>query len=179
MPLRHSDIWAAAARHSGHMGSSSVICPTCRRSYAPSPGAENSIEKSWQQLEGARKHPGAPSKWSTRWRWQPARSRSHPIPRHPVARHVRHLRGHRGTVDKLDSVRPCRRDRTQADNLRRLKALLSTAARTIDSCCSTVPAALSERAWHLTSKEFPDSHTVSITGGRELALSCRGTVRLI
>ena len=35
--LRHSDIWAAAACHSGIWASRSVICPICPRSCAPSP----------------------------------------------------------------------------------------------------------------------------------------------
>jgi hypothetical protein len=37
--LRHSDIWSAAACHSGDMGFEIcyVICPTCQRSCAPSP----------------------------------------------------------------------------------------------------------------------------------------------
>src|SRR6267154_1234600 len=35
--LRHSDIWSAAACHSGDMASSCAICRTCRRSRAHSP----------------------------------------------------------------------------------------------------------------------------------------------
>ena len=54
--LRHFDIWSAAACHSGDMG---LLCylpdmPAVLRALA---GAENSIERWWQQLEAARKHP--------------------------------------------------------------------------------------------------------------------------
>src|SRR4051794_5815921 len=55
--LRHSDVWAAAACHSGDMGFE--ICylpdmPTVLRALA---GTGNSIERWWQQLETARKRP--------------------------------------------------------------------------------------------------------------------------
>jgi hypothetical protein len=58
--LRHSDIWSATACHSGDMGFE--LCylpdmpdmPAVLRALA---GAENSIEKWWQQLEAAKKHP--------------------------------------------------------------------------------------------------------------------------
>jgi len=55
--LGHSDIWAAAACHSGDMGFE--LCyladmPAVLRALA---GAEKSIENWWQQLEAAKKHP--------------------------------------------------------------------------------------------------------------------------
>ena len=37
--------------------SSCATCPTCRRPCARSPASENSIERWWQQLEAAQKHP--------------------------------------------------------------------------------------------------------------------------
>jgi hypothetical protein len=53
--LRHSDIWAAAACHPGDMGFELCYLPDMvLRALA---AAENSIEKWWQQLEAARKHP--------------------------------------------------------------------------------------------------------------------------
>src|SRR5882762_5106372 len=55
--LRHSDIWSAAACHSGDMGFEVgylAEMPTVLRALA---GAENSIERWWQQLEAAQKHP--------------------------------------------------------------------------------------------------------------------------
>ncbi len=53
--LRHADIWSAAACHSGDM----ELCylpdmPTVLRTLA---GAGNAIERWWQQLEAAQKHP--------------------------------------------------------------------------------------------------------------------------
>jgi S-formylglutathione hydrolase FrmB len=55
--LRHADVWAAAACHSGDMGFE--LCylsdmPAVLRALA---GAENSIERWWQQVETAKKHP--------------------------------------------------------------------------------------------------------------------------
>ena len=41
----------------GIWASSSVTCPTCRRSCALLTGAENSIERWWQKLEAAQKYP--------------------------------------------------------------------------------------------------------------------------
>ena len=55
--LRHSDIWAAAACHSGDMGFELCYLPDMPAVLRTLAGAENSIEKWWQQLEGARKHP--------------------------------------------------------------------------------------------------------------------------
>src|SRR3954451_115275 len=60
--LRHSDVWAAAACHSGDMGFE--ICylpdmPTVLRALA---GTENSIERWWLQMEGARKRPDGSGK---------------------------------------------------------------------------------------------------------------------
>jgi len=37
--------------------SSCAICPICRRSCAPSPAPRTPIERWWQQLEAAQKHP--------------------------------------------------------------------------------------------------------------------------
>jgi hypothetical protein len=60
--LRHSDVWAAAACHPGDMGFE--LCyladmPAVLRGLA---GTENSIEKWWQQLEAAKKHPDGSGK---------------------------------------------------------------------------------------------------------------------
>ena len=56
-PLRHSDIWAAAARHSDDMGFELCYLPDMPAVLRALAGAENSIEKWWQQLEAAKKHP--------------------------------------------------------------------------------------------------------------------------
>ena len=55
--LRHSDIWAAAACHSGDMGFEVCYLPDMPAVLRALAGAENSIERWWQQLEAAKKHP--------------------------------------------------------------------------------------------------------------------------
>ena len=53
--LRHSDIWAAAACHSGDMGFEVCYLPDMPAVLRALAGVENSIERWWQQLEAARK----------------------------------------------------------------------------------------------------------------------------
>jgi S-formylglutathione hydrolase FrmB len=55
--LRHSDVWAAAACHSGDMGFEICYLPDMPAVLRALAGAENSIERWWQQLESAKKHP--------------------------------------------------------------------------------------------------------------------------
>src|SRR3954467_13699921 len=55
--LRHFDIGSAAACHSGDMGFELCYLPDMPAVLRALAGTENSIEKWWQQLEGARKHP--------------------------------------------------------------------------------------------------------------------------
>ena len=55
--LRHSDIWSAAACHSGDMGFEICYLPDMPAVLRALAGAENSIERWWQQLETAQKHP--------------------------------------------------------------------------------------------------------------------------
>jgi S-formylglutathione hydrolase FrmB len=55
--LRHADIWSAAACHSGDMGFELCYLPDMPAVLRALGGAENSIEKWWQQIETARKHP--------------------------------------------------------------------------------------------------------------------------
>jgi S-formylglutathione hydrolase FrmB len=55
--LRHSDIWSAAACHSGDMGFELCYLPDMPAVLRALAGAENSIERWWQQLEAAKKHP--------------------------------------------------------------------------------------------------------------------------
>src|ERR1700731_1716802 len=55
--LRHSDIWSAAACHSGDMGFELCYLPDMPAALRALAGAENSIERWWQQLEAAKKHP--------------------------------------------------------------------------------------------------------------------------
>ena len=55
--LRHSDVWAAAACHSGDMGFELCYLPDMPAVLRALAGAENSIERWWQRLEDAQKHP--------------------------------------------------------------------------------------------------------------------------
>jgi S-formylglutathione hydrolase FrmB len=55
--LRHGDIWAAAACHSGDMGFEVCYLPDMPAVLRALAGVENSIERWWQQLEAAQKHP--------------------------------------------------------------------------------------------------------------------------
>ena len=110
--LRHSDVWSAAACHSGDMGFELCYLPDMPAVLRALAGAENSIERWWQQLEAAKKHPEGSFKVVNAL----AMAASYDpdpdaVPRHPAAGDVRHLRDHRGTVGELDAARPCRRGR--------------------------------------------------------------------
>ncbi len=54
--LRHSDIWSAAACHSGDMGFELCYLPDMPAVLRALAAAGNSIERWWQQLEAAKKH---------------------------------------------------------------------------------------------------------------------------
>ncbi len=56
--LRHADVWAAAACHSGDMGFELCYLPDMPAVLRSLAGSGNSIERWWQQLEGASKRPG-------------------------------------------------------------------------------------------------------------------------
>jgi S-formylglutathione hydrolase FrmB len=55
--LCHSDIWSAAACHSGDMGFELCYLPDMPAVLRALSGTGNSIERWWQQLEAAQKHP--------------------------------------------------------------------------------------------------------------------------
>jgi S-formylglutathione hydrolase FrmB len=55
--LRHSDIWSAAACHSGDMGFALCYLPDMPAVLRALAGADHSIERWWQQFEAARKQP--------------------------------------------------------------------------------------------------------------------------
>lgn len=55
--LRHSDIWAAAACHSGDMGFELCYLPDMPATLRALAGTGNSIERWWKELEAAKKHP--------------------------------------------------------------------------------------------------------------------------
>ncbi|HEU0154550.1 MAG TPA: alpha/beta hydrolase-fold protein [Stellaceae bacterium] len=54
--LRHADIWAAVACHSGDMGFEICYLPDMPAVLRALAGVENSIERWWRQLEAAKKH---------------------------------------------------------------------------------------------------------------------------
>ncbi len=54
--LRHSDIWAAAACHSGDMGFEVCYLPDMPAVLRALAGTDSSIERWWRQLEDAKKH---------------------------------------------------------------------------------------------------------------------------
>jgi S-formylglutathione hydrolase FrmB len=60
--LRHSDIWSAAACHSGDMGFELCYLPDMPAVLRALAGKENSIERWWQELEAAKKHPESSGK---------------------------------------------------------------------------------------------------------------------
>ena len=60
--LRHSDIWSAAACHSGDMGFELCYLPDMPAVLRALAGTDNSIERWWQQLEAAQKHPDGSGK---------------------------------------------------------------------------------------------------------------------
>jgi S-formylglutathione hydrolase FrmB len=60
--LRHSDIWSAAACHSGDMGFELCYLPDMPAVLRALAGTGNSIERWWQQLESARKRPDGSGK---------------------------------------------------------------------------------------------------------------------
>jgi S-formylglutathione hydrolase FrmB len=55
--LRHSDVWAAAACHSGDMGFELCYLPDMPATLRALAGSQNSIEKWWRGLEEAKKRP--------------------------------------------------------------------------------------------------------------------------
>jgi S-formylglutathione hydrolase FrmB len=55
--LRHSNVWSAAACHSGDMGFELCYLPDMPAVLRALASAEDSIERWWQQLEAAQKHP--------------------------------------------------------------------------------------------------------------------------
>jgi len=57
--LRHADIWAAAACHSGDMGFEICYLPDMPDVLRAVAGTENSIERWWRQMEEARKRGGS------------------------------------------------------------------------------------------------------------------------
>jgi S-formylglutathione hydrolase FrmB len=55
--LRHSDVWAAAACHSGDMGFELCYLPDMPDTLRALAGADNSIARWWRRMEDARKRP--------------------------------------------------------------------------------------------------------------------------
>jgi S-formylglutathione hydrolase FrmB len=55
--LRHADVWSAAACHSGDMGFELCYLPDMPAALRALAGSEYSIERWWQKLDAAHKHP--------------------------------------------------------------------------------------------------------------------------
>ncbi len=110
--LRHSDIWAAAACHSGDMGFEVCYLPDMPAVLRALAGVENSIERWWQQLEAARKSSDGSGKVINAL----AMAASYDpdpigVSRYSAPGHIRHLRDHRGALGKLAAARSSRRSR--------------------------------------------------------------------
>lgn len=60
--LRHADVWAAAACHSGDMGFELCYLPDMPAVLRALAKVDNSIERWWTELEAARKHPDSAGK---------------------------------------------------------------------------------------------------------------------
>ena len=100
--LRHADVWAAAACHSGDMGFELCYLPDMPATLRALAGVDNSIERWWQQLEVG---PEAP-RWFLQGVQYPGhggqlRSGSDAIPRDTATGHIRHLRGHRANAGRI------------------------------------------------------------------------------
>src|ERR1700726_4100200 len=63
--LPRTNFWSAAACHSGDMGFELCYLPDMPAVLRALAGSENSIERWWQQLEAARKHPEGAGKGTT------------------------------------------------------------------------------------------------------------------
>jgi S-formylglutathione hydrolase FrmB len=122
--LRHADIWAAAACHSGDMGFEICYLPDMPAVLRALAGSEGSIERWWLQMEGAKKHPDGAGKvinalaMAASYDPDPAQFLGMQLP---------------VTLDTCELIEerwanwsrhdPVVAVETQADNLRRLKAL--------------------------------------------------------
>ena len=132
--LRHSDIWSAAACHSGDMGFELCYLPDMPAVLRALAGAENSIERWWQQLEAAKKHPEGSFKVINAL----AMAASRGI-RLPVTFDTCEVIEERWANWLRHDPRCC--DRNPGGQSPRAEgALTSTAARRISSTCSMVPA---------------------------------------
>jgi hypothetical protein len=90
--LRHSEIWSAAACHSGDMGFELCYLPDMPAVLRALAGAENSIERWWQQLEAAKNYQKGSGKVINSLAMAASlRSRSDAVSRDPPAGPVRHL----------------------------------------------------------------------------------------
>jgi hypothetical protein len=122
--LRQSDIWAAAACHSGDMGFELCYLPDMPAVLRSLAGAENSIERWWQQLEAAKKH----SEGSGRVVNALAMAASYdPDPPQllRIPGHLRYMRSYRGTLRPSTASRTV----TSVNHLPPGTAMLVTPAR--------------------------------------------------
>jgi poly(3-hydroxybutyrate) depolymerase len=141
--LRHSDVWSAAACHSGDMGFELCYLPDMPATLRALAGAGNSIERWWRHREEAKKRPEGSF---TALNILAMAASYDPDPaeflgmRLPV------------TFDTCEVIEErwvnwMRQDpviavETLGDNLRSLKACISTVVKRISSTCSMAPAGL-------------------------------------
>ncbi len=168
--LRHSDIWSAAACHSGDMGFEVCYLPDMPAVLRALAGTENSIERWWQQLEAARKQSGRFRQGHQRiGDGGELRPGSDAVPRHPAAGHVRHLRGHRGALGELAAARPSGRGRNPGRQSAPAKGALHRLRheRPVQPALRRPPVrAAAERARRsrIATRSSPTTTPVSITG---------------
>ena len=110
--LRHSDIWAAAACHSGDMGFE--LCylpdmPAVLRALAGSRQLDRALVAAARSC--ARSTGGLRQGDQRAGDGGQLRPRPDAVPRHATAGHVRYLRAHRGALGELVATRPGRRGR--------------------------------------------------------------------
>ena len=122
--LRHADIWSAAACHSGDMGFEVCYLPDMPAVLRALAGAGNSIERWWQKLESAKKHRRRFVQGDQRaGDGRQLRPRPDPVPRDALAGHLDTCEIIAERWDNWLRHDPVVAVETQADNLRRLKAL--------------------------------------------------------
>jgi hypothetical protein len=180
--LRHSDIWAAAAGQSGDMGFELCYLPDMPAVLRTLAGAQNSIEKWWQQLEAARKYPEGSFKVINALAMAVSYD-SDPTQFLGIRLSV--------TFDTCEVIEerwanwwrqdPVVAIETQADNLRRLKALYIDCGKKDSSICCTVLAGSCGDRMSLASRTAARSSRTTIpastTGWTRATVSRSGAVR--
>jgi hypothetical protein len=179
--LRHSDIWSAAACHSGDMGFGLCYLPDMPAVLRALAGAENSIEKWWQQLEAARKHPEGSFKvinalaMAASYDPDPTQFLGIRLPvTFDTCEVIEERRANWLRQDPVVAIETQGEKSPQAEGALHRQGSVQSALR-----CPQVRAA-ANRAWHCASLRgvSRQPYQCRLSDGRELAFSCRGAVRL-